>query len=306
MWLASNLFWLLGSRFVLGFGHTFCLNQLKYYISEICDENLKIIMLKQISLHVFFGVIVMVSFGSFLNFETTAMVQTIISAVILLPLLFLPQVTSPLSKTRNNKKSCISWSSIKKYPFIQVLMDKKLRKNFFVFFTLVWCQQYSGIPATLVYSQIIYERVFSPYPKFFAIAYTVVYFFANILGIFVTPKYNKRSVLLFSSLGVSFVMMVEIVISFLNISQFYWTYTSVAVTYLYLIIHTLGLGNIPFTLISDFFPNHYRNSIILFFIMFHSMLALTITNSFQVIISNYHIKYGFCLFLCFSVIASVV
>lgn len=305
MWLARNIFWLLGSRLVVGFGHTFCLNQLKYYISEICEENLKIIMIKQITLHAFFGITVIVSFGSFLNFETTAMVLTIISAVIFLSLLFLPQVTNPVKNTKKNQISFMSWCNIKKAPLLKVLTNKDLRKKFFIFFILVWCQQYSGVPATIVYSQIIFEKFFSPYPRYFAIAYAVIYFFVNILGIFVTPRYNKRFVLLCSSLGVSVVIMIEIVISFLNINQFYWTYISLAVIYLYLIIHTLGLGNIPFTLISDFFPNQYRNSIILSYIMFHSMLALTITKSFQVIISNYHIKYAFCLFLCFSMVAFV-
>lgn len=304
MWFASNIFWLLGSRLVVGFGHTFCLNQLKYYISEICDENLKIIMMRQITLHAFFGIVVIVSCGSFLNFETTAMVLTIISAMIFLFLLFLPQVTSPLPKTKTNQTS-ITWRNFKKVPLFQVLADKDLRKKFFIFFILVWCQQYSGIPATIVYSQIIFEKFFSPYPKFFVISYVVIYFLFNILGIFIIPKYNKRLVLLISSSGVSFVILIEVVISFLNINQFYWTYISLVVIYLYLILHTLGLGNIPFSLISDLFPNQFRNSITLFYLMFHSILALTITKSFQVIISNYHIKYAFCLFLFFSMIAFV-
>lgn len=301
MWLASDIFWLLGSRFCVGFGHGFSLGQLRSYINEIVEEeNLKIIIMKQISLHAPLGIALMVSFGSFLDFETNAIIMTIISATILFCMLFLPQISDPKEKSVKHEKLFFCKCSIKEFPLLQIFRDKKLRNNFLILFTLVLCQQYSGVPATIIYCQIMFEKFHSPLPKFFAIAYTAMYFFLNILGVFVSTKYNKRSVLLLSSLGVSVVIIVEIVISFVDINKIYWTYTSIAVIYLYLIIHTLGLGNIPFTLISDFFPKQYRNSIIHFYVMFHSMLALTITKIFQVIITNFHISIAFCLFLCFS------
>lgn len=306
MWIASDLFWLLGSRFLVGLGHSFCMGQLKIYITEKCEEKLKIIMTKQISLQAFFGVAVMVSFGSFLNFDKTAIISMIITAGILLIMLFLPQSSEALATAKKIRQPCISNCSIKKSPFFHVFRDKNLRKNFLIFFILVLCQQYSGVAATIVYSQIIFEKFHCEYPKFFAIAYMVTYFFANIVGVFVIPKYNKRSVLLLSSLGVSLVIILEIIVSLVKIEQTYWSYTSIAVIYLYLIIHTLGLGNIPFTLIADLFPVEYRTSIAHFFIMFHSMLALTITKIFQVIITKkYHISIAFGLFLCFSFSAFV-
>lgn len=301
MWLSSDIFWLLGSRFVVGSGHAFCMGQLKIYISEICEDNSTVIMIKQISLHAFFGVIAMVSFGSFLDFKTTALISIIISTGIMLILLFLPPGLEILARTKTVRKPCFSYCSIREIKFFQVFKDKGLRKKFLLFFIFVLCQQYSGVPATIIYAQILFEKLHCQNPKFFAIGYMIVYFVVNILGIFVSPKYNKRSVLLFSSLGVSLVIIFEIVISFLHINQFYWTCMSVAVIYLYLIIHTLGLGNVPFTLISDFFPHQYRTCIVHFFIMFHSLLALTITKIFQVFISRqYHISIPFGMFLCFS------
>lgn len=300
MWLASDIYWLLGSRFLVGLGHSFSMGRLRQYIKEVCDGNTRLTMIKQVPLHNFFGVAAMVSFGSFLDFEKTAMILTITTAVIFIILLFLPQVRGIHKKAKKCK--------IMDTSFGKVLKDKNLRKKFSIFFILVLCQQYSGVPATIIYAQKMFEKLHVTNPKIFAIAYMILYFFSNILGIFVTPKYKKRSVLLFSSLGVSLVIIIEVVVSFLKIDRLYWTYISVTVIYLYLFLHTLGLGNVPFTLISDFFPYKYRNSVILFFIMFHSMLALTITKIFQVLVYtlDHHISIPFCLFLCFSFTAFLI
>lgn len=305
MWLASDIYWILGSRFMVGLGHGFCLGRIKQYISGICDGNVTIIMTKQLPLHVFFGVTVVVSFGSYLDFRPTTMILTIITAIIFFILLFLPRIPQ-INKT-SSKFICSIQCNIMQTPFIQVLRNKNLRQKFLVFFILVLCQQYSGVAATIIYAQIIFEKFNVQNSKLCAIAYMLTYFFINVLGIFVTANYNKRYVLIFSSLGVSFVMIVEVIVSYSGINELYMTYISVTVIYLYLILHTLGLGNIPITLISDFFPYRFRNSIVLFFIMFHSMLALTITKIFQVIITlKYHISIPFCLFLCFSLTAFVV
>lgn len=307
MWLAIDISWLMGSRFLVGLGHSFCLGQIRRYISSICEGNLKFIMIKQMNLHHYFGIVAMVSFGSFLDFENTAMVLTIISSTIFITLMFIPQATEVKRKTMKVRKSWYICYDLIDTPFFQILRDGDLRKKFLIFLTLVICQQYSGIPATLVYGQIIFGKFHCIDPQLFSIAYVVIYFLVNVVGIFVSPNYKKRSVLLISAFCVSLVLAIELVISLSNINNLYWTYMSCTIIFLYMIVHTLGLGNIPFTLISDFFSNKYRNSMIIFFIMLHSLLALTITKIFQMIItSGYHISIPFCLFFCFSSTAFVI
>ncbi|XP_044272745.1 solute carrier family 2, facilitated glucose transporter member 8-like isoform X3 [Tribolium madens] len=53
MWQARDVFWLLGSRFLIGAGNGFGTGQVKLYINEICQDSLAQTMAKQINLYVF-------------------------------------------------------------------------------------------------------------------------------------------------------------------------------------------------------------------------------------------------------------
>lgn len=306
-YLADNIYWFMGSRFLGGLGHSFCLGQLRRFIGQVCEGDLKLIMIKQMNLHHFFGIVAIVSYGSFLDVQTTELVSTIITTIILIILLFLPAAIESKRKTMKIDKSCNVCPDFINTPLFEILRNNDLRKKFMLFLTLVICQQYSGMPATIVYCQIIFGKFNFETAKLFSIAYMITYFFVNILGIFVTPKYNKRFVLLLSSSGVSLILIISVAFSVANINQLHCNYISYIIIFLYMILHTLGLGNIPFTLISDLFPNKYRNTIIIFFIMLHSMLALTITKMFQVIITlQYHVSILFSLFFFFSSAAFII
>ncbi|CAH1376242.1 hypothetical protein MTP99_017610 [Tenebrio molitor] len=326
MWEAKDIYYLLGSRFLIGAGNGFGLGQLKYYISEICQDSLATLLTRQINLCVFAGVMVAFAYGPFVDFRQFSIISTIVSILVLFLAIFLPSTPRELVKCGKTTaaKKLIAFLSpqldvgdemgkIKErinvvdtsLGYCDVLKRPKLRKNFAIFALLVFFQQFSGIPSTIVYSQIIFTASHCPRPELCALLYSFVYLLANVYGIFCVPNLNKKRVILFSSVGVSLLLVVKIIVIVEKANDVFWSYTSLVVLLLYNAVHTVGLGNVPFSLIPELFPKEANRVVVHFFIMFHSMLALTITKIFQVMYFNIGLFSPFCLFLAISTFSIV-
>ncbi|CAH1182772.1 unnamed protein product [Phyllotreta striolata] len=326
MWHAKNIFWLLGSRLLVGLGSAYGTGQLKLYISHTCDRDLKVIQTKFISLYVYLGIVMVYAIGPFIDFRDTSMVCLLVSIAVVFLVIFLPATPVELVKDSkfnearrviarlksnvniNSEISAISRSiekKVKERNLLHIFKEPDLRNKFVVFSIIVFCQQFSGLPATIIYTQILFQEFRFPYPEYLAIAYVVIFFICNVIGIFLMPRFDKRKVLLCSTISVILILTTQILVIYFEVNDKYWSFTSFVVMCLYVIAHTLGLGNVPPTLINDLFTIPYRTSVANFFTAFHSILALLITKIFQVLISQYDIAVTFYLFLCVSVFALV-
>lgn len=320
MWQSRNIFWLLGSRFLVGFGNAYGTGQLKTYIGDTCDQDLKLNLIKCINVYVYLGIIIIFSVGPFIDFRDTSIACLSISIVIFFIILFLPRSPSELindNKNINAKKqnhnvninkeifkiSDNDKSKQEQFGLFKLFADADLRVKFLIFAGIVFCQQFSGAPATIIYTQILFTESQCPYPQYLAIAYVVIFFICNVLGIYLMPKFNKRIVLLCSTFSVILLIIAKILVVYFEMNVNYWSYSSFVVLCLFIIAHTLGLGNIPFTLIPDLFPGSYRTTVTHFFIAFHSILALVITKIFQVLMTQYDVSVPFYLFLSISILA---
>lgn len=322
MWLAKDMSWLLLSRLFVGLGQGFGFGQLKIYISEICEENVGRVFTKYLNLFVFFGVIVAFAIGPYVEFKRFGIVGLIISIFVLFLAIFLPSTPRALVKIGKipDAQRLIQFlnpdlnvddeitrirTNIDKVEdeiaFLCLFKDRVLLKNFVIFACLVLFQQYSGVAATVVYCQILFRD--SPYSELCALIYSVVYFLSNALYYSINVE-NKKFALLLSSIGTSLVLLIQILVLALKITEF-WNYTWLILMLCYVIVHTLGLGNIPVTYIPYFFPKKAHKVIAHFFIIFHSVLALTITKTFQVMYFTMDSYSPFCLFLGISSLSIV-
>ncbi|RZC41588.1 facilitated trehalose transporter Tret1 [Asbolus verrucosus] len=321
MWQAKDIYWLLGSRFLIGAGNGYGVGQLKFYINEMCQDSLAQFLIKQINLYIFSGVILAFAYGPFVDFRQFSIIASIISILVLFLAIFLP--STPRELLRSGKvpeatklvaflspqvdvgaeiakiKEKINLGE-KHLSFCDIVRQAALRKSFLIFTLLVFCQQFSGAPATIVYSQIIFAESHCPRPELCALVYSFVFFLANGYGIFCTPNHNKKHVFLFSSVGVSLLLGVKILVLVEKVNDTFWGFTSLVVLILFNIVHTVGLGNVPFSLISELFPKEANKVVVHFFVMFHSMLALTITKIFQTMYDRLGLFAPFCLFLTIS------
>lgn len=326
MWQAQDMNWLLASRFFIGAGNGFGTGQVKYYISEICQDFLGKIMIKQVNAYIFLGVFLAFIYGPFVGFRNFSIITTILCVLVVFLAIFLPVTPRDLVKSgkMSEAKKLIEFLSPhldvreeivrikeristpdKSLSFCDIMRKKNLRSNFVVFACLMMCQNLSGAPATMVYAQMIFTKAHCPKPELCAIVYCTVFFLANLYGIFCIPNYNKRNVLLFSSVGVSVLLVVNILVLFEKLNDNFWQFTSLVVLLLYILVHTVGLGNVPFLLIPEFFPSEANQVIVIFYLMFHSMLTLTITKIFQVMFHNLGLILPLCLFLTTSSISII-
>ena len=174
-----------------------------------------------------------------------------------------------------------------------------------IFAVAVFFQQFSGAPATLVYTQMIFASCGCPRPELCALVYIFAFFLANVYGIFCVPNHNKKHVLLFSSVGVPLLIVDQLIVLVENANEKFWNFTSLVVMLLFIVVHTIGLGSVPFSLIPQLFPKEAKKVVVQFFVMFHSMLALTITKIFQVMFDRIGLFAPFCLFLAISTFSIV-
>ncbi|XP_057659325.1 uncharacterized protein LOC130895792 [Diorhabda carinulata] len=291
MWQAQNIFWLLGSRLLVGFGNAYGYGQLKIYIQDTCDEDLGIILIKLTNLYVLLGIIIIFSFGPFIDFRQTSVVCSLISFIVFFVLLLLP----------NQGNARVT----KQVSLLSLFKDKTVRIVFLKFNVLVFCQQFTGAPATIIYTQILFRESHCSYPQYLAIAYAIVLFICNVIGIFLILVFNKRKLLLVSTFSVILTVLIHILILYFNVNNVYWSYTSAVVLFSFIIVHSLGLGSVPVTLIPDLFPVSYRDCVTHVYIVFHSLLALLITKIFQILLTKYDVKTPFYLFLCISSFAFI-
>ncbi|KAJ3645410.1 hypothetical protein Zmor_023071 [Zophobas morio] len=326
MWQARDIYYLLGSRFLVGAGNGFGTGQLKYYIGEVCQDSLSVLLTKQINLYVFAGLILAFAFGLFVDFRQFSIISLVISILVLFVTIFLP--VPPRELVKNNKideaRKQISLlsphlnaddqlSKIEKklisedtdLSYCDILKNSSLRKNLLLFAGTVFFQQLSGAPATLVYTQMIFASCGCPHPELCALVYIFAFFLANVYGIFCVPSHHKKRVLLFSCVGVSLLMLVQIVVLIENVNEKFWNFTSLVVLLLFIVVHTVGLGNVPFSLIPQLFPKEAEKVVGQFFVVLHSLLALAITKTFQVMFDQIGLLAPFCLFLAISSLSIV-
>nr|CAI5824713.1 unnamed protein product [Callosobruchus analis] len=203
----------MGPKLLVGLGHGFGMGQVKLYICGICSEDLQLIFLKIINFYTLAGVIAIYSFGPFLRFRETSLICLILSVSLVFFMAFLPATPKELIKAKkfsdarrlisyikphlnvtnevNMLKESLSNAS-ETHGIVKLIRIEKLRGNFLIFFIISVFQQFTGAPATLVYTQILFERSHVPYAPYFAIGYVCLFFLANIIGIFIIPKYNKK------------------------------------------------------------------------------------------------------------------
>ncbi|KAK9883841.1 hypothetical protein WA026_002039 [Henosepilachna vigintioctopunctata] len=325
MWYSKDIYWLLGSRLMVGIGSGYGMGQVKSYIKEICDPKLAITLTKQLNLYNCFGVILVFVAGIFLDFREVPLLSVIISTIILIITLFIPCTPKDCIKNENTdkavelldflrgkkdhanelKKIHNDLSQQKSDFLIPIFKNKKLRKKFIKFIFLVFLKQFIGGPTTIIYCQLIFIKSGCSYPEYCAVLYSIVFFTSNIYGTFYSPSLNKKWVLIFSNVTSALMMAVQIFVLYFEINEKIWPFTSFITMSLFITFYNIGLGNIPFTFIQDWFPNKYKQGMTNLFTMEYSMLALIATKIFQVIITGITFYAGFCMFLVFEIICFV-
>ncbi|KAK5641250.1 hypothetical protein RI129_009797 [Pyrocoelia pectoralis] len=325
MWLASDIYYLLSSRIIIGISFGYAVGQLKIYINELCESHLATIGLKCINFYVFFGVIIANIVGYFLTFTAFSLAVMIMTVVLIVICLFLPHSAREYLRFGKTKEAKMMIKYLKSdanvdyeiqklnldlmlkvedLSIFQVIRIKSLRKSFAYVVLLTFFQQFTGAPSTIVYTQIIFAASQLPFPELCAIGYTLLFFISNFIGVFYCNKFNKKYCLLFSSVTVCVALVLNVCTFYYDFNKTYWKYSSLISMSLYIFFHSIGLAVIPITLIADYFPVRARNVISKFLIICHSAFAIIITKIFQVLSYTLDLYVAFLLFLSIAIVCT--
>lgn len=316
MWLSTSIFWLLGSRFLIGFGNGFATGQVKIYISEVCSKESRVVLMnKCLNFYVILGVLLAYSIGPFMEFRCFSLMCVYFTSACFFVCFCIPHTPNQLLRFKRYKEARrmvevlrpsidieqeIAKMLQKNYlsqelTICDLLKDTVLRKNTFKLILLTFLQQFCGIPATIVYAQFILIQLGCPNSEYFAIGYIVIFLICNYLAVFHLNRFNKKFSLVLSGLLVFLVLLLQILLLIFEVGN-NWPYTYFILMCLFNIFHTLGLGTVPFSLAAELFPKPAKKVVAQIQIIFYSLFAILVTKIFQVLFSAFCLYVPFCMF----------
>lgn len=297
MYFADSIYWLMVSRFLVGFGNGYGSGQASKYVRNLCDdEKIASIIGKFIYVHICFGVVLAVIVGGLLSYEKVALLAICLIAVTAIIILMLPQSKS--SEIKLLKKS-------DHVSLTGALRNATLRKYFLIFLCLIFFQQFTGAPATIVYNQIIFTYSKCSNPVYLSMLYVLVYLFSNVFALFYGFSFNTKYMLLMSSLSVSVILLFKAIVLYFNVNEEHWKSTSLVILLLYIYFHSIGLGCAPMVFAQHIFPRECKKLVAQWYVMVSSVFALIITKIFQTLFCQYALYVPFCLFAAFSLLCSL-
>lgn len=321
MWFADNIYWLLASRLIIGLGAGYGIGQLNIYLNEFHKEagdKFK----PFITIFILSGVVISFIVGPFVSFRLFPILATGLSFFVMFLIVLLPPTPVQLFKAnqmKNLKKLLLflkpdsknineeiekvrvsANSSVEELSLTEILKDSELRMDCFKFAFMIYGQQFTGMPSTLVYTQFLFKDV--DFPEYYAIIYILNYFIMNVISGKITGQFNKRNVLLLSNFLVAIILILNIFVEYYKVTKLYFKYTLVLSMNFYLICHTFGLGTIPVSYIQPMFDSKCYTSLTLFYIAFSSILAVVLTKIFQVLYTYYGLIVSFIFFFVNSFI----
>lgn len=325
MWQARNFYWLLISRLVIGIGNGYGMTQVKIYIKEMLQPHLIGIFYKIINVCMLIGILIVFCVGPLVDFQELAIVGCLFCVIVFILCIALPH--TPIEYLRmNREESCKKLlrflhpenaesefrklnAEIKRkeqhLTIGQILRKKDTRYNVIILTCLVYFQQFTGVPATISYSQIIFASLYTDRPEFCAIIYVIVLIVSNIFASFGLDKFNQKHCLLFSSASVSILLAINIYVIYFKYNQTHWNYISFIIMLFYISFHTVGIGSVPLIFLENNSKQETNETISHLFWMLFSMLALILTKIFQVLYEKYDFYMPFCFFLFNSLLCFI-
>ncbi|XP_017780806.1 PREDICTED: facilitated trehalose transporter Tret1-like [Nicrophorus vespilloides] len=314
IWQATDIYYLLGGRLIIGLGNGYAVGHVKTYINEMSEGNLASILTRLVNIFMIIGVVLSYIIGIFTNFRSFPPIIVAVTIAIFSIIFFVPHTPSEyvfFKKLRQAKKMLrrlkpaanpeIELAILKgkvvepHLSIIAVFRESSLRKNLFILILTTFIQQFSGAPATIVYCQFIFYYLYVPSPEICAITYSLIFLFCNILSTFYLNRFPKKTVLFISCFFSLLSLCATVCAIYLNLKE-YWEFIPLVTMLAYITSHTSGLGAVPFTFSEYLFPKNARRSISQLQIMFFSIFAVIITKLFQVFYSAFEFYAIFALF----------
>uniref|UniRef100_A0AAU6W8N6 Trehalose transporter n=1 Tax=Hyphantria cunea TaxID=39466 RepID=A0AAU6W8N6_HYPCU len=276
---------LLLGRLITGIGVGFVLAPAQVYVSECCDPEIRGRLGSLPTLSMCFGIIISYVSGSVLYWRYLAFLSAVFCAALFVVLLPLPESPVWLQKKGLDASESIKWLHLSARATATVKEDNNekcedppappslfTRKVFFssmvirplvIGFALLLFQQYSGIDAVIFFTVEIFKSAGSTLDAMTAtIVVGVVQFVSSGVSTMLVDRAGRRPLLLISAAIMSLSMFSMGSAFYFQLRDSAWLgYLPIISLVVYMWGFSLGFGGLPFLLLGELFPAHYRSQL---------------------------------------------
>lgn len=325
LYLSTNVLHLCFSRFFIGIGSGIAIGKFKTYINELFIQEIITIINKSLLIFTILGITTSYIICNLVDLKTFAITSAIVSSVTLLTSLFLPNSPTDLCIKEKYEKAEKILKTIhginyieeglnivkrtiefKNLNIIDVVKHKHTRNQLLILTFLIILQQFTGSPALIVYSQLIFTDLGYSNPELYSIIYIIIYLFATFIGINYMNQFKRKLILLISLIGTTSFAITHTIFLYYQIYYAFPKLLPFIMLLFYVFFHTIGLTIVPNLFIIDVFDKNCLNVINIFCIMSTYEFAVIVTKIFQVLYGTYGMHAGFFLFSTTGIIGIII
>lgn len=162
------------------------------------------------------------------------------------------------------------------------------RKATLITLLLLSAQQFTGIGALLAYLGLIIEKSKLSVDTKFAIIFTgCVMMLCNVITLFIVDTLGRKPLLMFSSIGTALCLWFMGVYFDMEaadaslVENINWI--PLAAILLFYVFFSLGLGPVPYAVLSEIYPTNVKAKAVMVFSIYGSVFGVFVTKSYQVV-----------------------
>ncbi|XP_038214758.1 facilitated trehalose transporter Tret1-like [Zerene cesonia] len=281
---APNFPIVLLGRIISGLCVGFVLAPAQVYVSECCDPEIRGRLGSLPTLSMSMGILISYIAGNWLYWRSLAFLSATFCGALFVILIPLPESPVWLKTQGLDDEQAIKWLHLSKHAVATVKDDTEekpveavpkslfTREVFFssvvikpliVGFALLFFQQFSGIDAVIFFTVEIFQNAGS---KLNAMTATIivgaVQLFSNGISTMLVDRAGRRPLLLLSAVTMCLSMVSMGVAFYFEFEHESWLgYLPIVSLVVFMLGFSLGFGGLPFLLLGELFPTHYRSQL---------------------------------------------
>ncbi|CAH2108109.1 unnamed protein product [Euphydryas editha] len=282
---APNFSLILLGRILSGVCVGFALAPVQVYVSECCDPEIRGRLGSLPTLSMSLGILISYVAGNWLSWRYLAFLSALFCVALFFVLLPLPESPVWLKSRGLDDTYAIKWLHLSQHAVATVKEDNEenngkseepkslfTREVFFssavikpliVGFALLFFQQFSGIDSVIFFTVEIFQEAGSSLNAMAAtIIVGAVQLFSNGVSTVLVDRSGRRPLLLLSAVTMCASMLSMGCAFFFKFEHnSYLGYLPIASLVVFMLGFSLGFGGLPFLLLGELFPTHYRSQL---------------------------------------------
>ncbi|XP_075974955.1 facilitated trehalose transporter Tret1-like isoform X2 [Anticarsia gemmatalis] len=324
---AQNYPLLLIGRIITGIGAGFVLATAQVYVSECCDPEIRGRLGSLPTLSMSFGIVISYVSGKWLYWRYLAFLSATFCAALFVALLPLPESPVWLKSKGKDASASIKWLHLSARATATVKEENNeksekteappslfTRKVFFspvvykpmiIGFALLLFQQYSGIDAVIFFTVEIFRKAGSTLDAMTAtITVGVVQLISNGVSTTLVDRAGRRPLLLISAAVMCLSMGAMGAAFYFQFKESPWLgYLPIASLVVFMMGFSLGFGGLPFLLLGELFPAHYRSQLSAMASTINLLSMFSVIKSYHALDAALTSAGTFWMYSCFCAIA---